>query len=106
MKTSLWHHAAEASADPARARHGFKQLAAESGSILEALSEEHARILAALFAGSQAMSVLLLRHPEWSNSLLTPDNLAHPRREQGLRREVNAWLEPALQARDYAGAFA
>src|SRR6185503_9363826 len=29
-----------------------------------------------------------------------------PRQEQGLRREVNAFVQPALKARDYAGAFA
>ena len=51
------------------------------------------------------MSVLLLRHPEWVNSLLTPEHLTHPRQEQGLQREVNGWLPAALQARDYAGAL-
>jgi [glutamine synthetase] adenylyltransferase / [glutamine synthetase]-adenylyl-L-tyrosine phosphorylase len=105
MKAPLWQQAAKASADSTRAQRGFEQLAGASASVLDSISGEHARVLAALFAGSQAMSALLLRHPEWIGTVLAPENLLHPRREQGIRRESNAWLEPALQARDYSGAF-
>src|SRR6185369_7524114 len=37
---------------------------------------------------------------------LDADSLKHPRREEGLRREVNSWLEPLLASPDYAAAFA
>ncbi len=69
-------------------------------------SSQQARIVAALFSGSQAMGGLLLAHPDWLAAVLNPEHLQHPRQEQGLRREVNAWLGPALENRDYAGAFA
>jgi len=52
------------------------------------------------------MNVLLLAHPDWTTEVLAPERLQFPRQEQGLRREVNAWLTPALQSRDYAGALA
>ena len=103
MKAPTWKTAVKQAADPARAQNGFNELAAPSTP--DTLTEEHTRILAALFSGSQAMTLLLLKHPEWVNTVLTPDNLAYPRRAEGLRREVNAFLQPALQARDYAGAF-
>jgi len=77
-----------------------------AGDALARITVEHARILAAIFGGSQAMGQLLLKHPEWAHTTLEPDNLVYPRQEQGLRREVNAWLQPALRAKDYAGAFA
>jgi [glutamine synthetase] adenylyltransferase / [glutamine synthetase]-adenylyl-L-tyrosine phosphorylase len=106
MKASVWQAAVRTTADPIRAEQGFAQLAeAGTAAVLDTLTEDHARIIAALFAGSQAMSLLLLKHPEWISSLLTPENLAYPRQEQGLRREVHGWLEPALKARDYPAAF-
>ena len=97
--------AISASADPARAQHGFARLGAE-GMALATLTKEHARILAAVVAGSETMGQLLLKHPELADSLLTPEHLTHPRQEQGLRREVQTWLEPALAALDYEGALA
>ena len=106
MKAPTWKTAVKQAADPARAQNGFNELAAVAvTSTPDTLTEEHTRILAALFSGSQAMTLLLLKHPEWVNTALTPDNLAYPRRAEGLRREVNAFLQPALQAKDYAGAF-
>jgi glutamate-ammonia-ligase adenylyltransferase len=106
MKPSPWRAAVKRAADPARAQNGFNELAAiTTGTAPDTFTEEHSLLLAALFSGSQAMTLLLLKHPEWANTVLTPDNLAHPRRAEGLRREVNAFLQPALQARDYAGAF-
>jgi glutamate-ammonia-ligase adenylyltransferase len=72
---------------------------------LASLSPDHARILAALFAGSDALGMVLLKHPAWAQTVLIPQNLSHPRQGQGLRREVNEWLQPALAARDYAGAW-
>jgi len=69
------------------------------------IDAQQARILAALFSGSQALGELLLKHPDWAGTLLAPASLAHPRKEQGLRREMAAILEPALSSKDYAGAL-
>ena len=89
------------SADPARARHGFQHVP-DAATVTDAA---HAKILAALFSGSPAITALLEKHPDWVHSVLAPANLEHPRREQGVRREVEAFLGPARQARDYVGAF-
>src|SRR6202040_1010821 len=58
----------------------------------------------ALFSGSQALSALLLAHPDWLE-LLAPGLLKFSRPKQGLSNEVNGWLNPLLEAQDYAGAF-
>src|SRR5207247_2232098 len=90
-----------------RAKHCFEHLKATSAaSILKSASAEQARILAALFSGSQALSELLLARPDWLAAALDAELLKHPRQEQGLRREVNVWQKPLLAARDYRGAFA
>ncbi len=103
----LWQRAIRSAAEPQRAQQFLDQLAATTlVAQLRKTSAEQARILAALFSGSQFLSPLLLAHPDWLASSLSTDRLLHPRREQGLRREVNEWLQPALRARDYAGAFA
>ena len=107
MQTPVWPPALHASPDPARARHYLELLQATSAArVLKSASPEQARILAALFSGSQALSEQLLAHPAWLAEGLTPERLAHPRRVQGLRREVQAWLRPLLEARDCAAAFA
>ena len=105
MKNSVWNKAVKSSADPQRAWHYLDLLVTSTGPVLEKASAEKARILCALFSGSQALSGWLIAHPELLSDL-TPELLAHPRREQGLRREVNEWLAPLLSARDYAGGFA
>ena len=89
-------------AEPARAQHGFEQLAAAGFALTGA---KHAHILAALFSGSQAMGQLLLKHPGWSGTILAPANLEFARKDQGLRREVNTFLDSALQSQDYTGAL-
>lgn len=102
----IWKKAMAAAADPQRARHYLAQFAETSGAdALNAATAEQARILCALFSGSAASSELLLAHPEWLERLLDVEGLAHPRFDQGLRREVDAFLEPALQARDFSGAL-
>jgi glutamate-ammonia-ligase adenylyltransferase len=107
MRKVDWQQAIQASADPQRAKHGFEQLKATSSSgPLRQASAEQARILAALFSGSQSLGQLLLKHPDWLPQTLDSDLLRHPRREQGLRREVNGWLRPLLRSRDYAAALA
>ncbi|TMP98197.1 MAG: bifunctional [glutamate--ammonia ligase]-adenylyl-L-tyrosine phosphorylase/[glutamate--ammonia-ligase] adenylyltransferase, partial [Verrucomicrobia bacterium] len=37
---------------------------------------------------------------------LEPEQLHHPRQEQRLRREVNGWIVPLLESRDYSAALA
>src|SRR3989441_6039167 len=107
MRKLEWQQTIQASADPQRAKHGFDQLRATSaaGSLRHA-SPEEARILAALFSGSQALGQLLLKHPDWLPQTLDAELLRHPRLEQGLRREVDGWLRPLLTSRDYATALA
>jgi len=105
MRNPVWSKALKASADPQRARHHLEMLAATSAAAaLGQASPEQARIVCALFSGSQALSGWLIAHPELL-ARLTPELLQHPRREQGLRREVNEWLTPLLEARDYAAGF-
>ena len=69
------------------------------------MSAEQARILAALFSGSQALSEWLIARPEWLKTLLVPEHLQYPRQEQGVRREVKSWLTRLLEAQDFAAAF-
>jgi glutamate-ammonia-ligase adenylyltransferase len=94
-------------ADPRRAARGVAQLRqTATGGFLNKLSAEQARILAAVLGGSQALSELLLAHPDWLPPLLEPDSLHSPPREQGLRRQIDHWLKPMLQRNDYEAAFA
>jgi glutamate-ammonia-ligase adenylyltransferase len=72
---------------------------------LEKASTEQARILAAVFSGSQALSNLLVARPEWL-AVLRPGALEYGRRKQGLRQERDSWLNPLLEAADFAGALA
>jgi glutamate-ammonia-ligase adenylyltransferase len=105
MKNSVWAAALNASADPQRAKHQLELLAATPASAaLAGASAEQAQILCALFSGSEALSSWLIANPE-SISVLSPESLKHPRREQGLRREVNEWLVPLLNQRDYSSAL-
>jgi glutamate-ammonia-ligase adenylyltransferase len=106
MRKLAWQQVIDASADPQRAKRGFDQLKSTPAAALRRASAEEARILAALFSGSQALAELLLKHPDWLAHLLDAEALAQPRQEQGLRREVNGWLKPLIEARDYATALA
>lgn len=105
MKGANWARAIKISADPSRAKH-FLQLLSETsaGPVLKKTSPEQCAILASLFGGSQALSTLLVAHPDWLE-LLTPEHLKFPRRKQGLQKEVNDWLASLLASRDYAAAL-
>src|SRR6266446_3453291 len=106
MKSPIWRKAIKDSADPKRARHFLELLAATgAGAELKQVSAEQARVLALLFSGSQALSTLLVAHPDWLTSL-APEVLQFPRRKEGLLKEVNAWLEPLLEGPDYGAALA
>ncbi len=96
MKTSFPSKILEECADPQRAKVALESLrASDAATALRKLSAEQARILAALLSGSQAALELLVAHPDWLAPLLAPGFLAHPRREDGLRREVEPWLKQA-----------
>src|SRR6185295_10130123 len=96
-KTAVWKKALKSCADPVRVTQALEQMAGTSAQpLLEKATVEQARILAALWSGSQAMGALLVKHPDWLASVLTTEHVAHPRQEQGLRREVGAGLNAAL----------
>src|ERR1035437_3921901 len=64
MKNPVWTNAIKSCADPQRAKQFLELLAATSaGTALQASSAEQARILAALFSGSRALSNLLVARP-------------------------------------------
>jgi glutamate-ammonia-ligase adenylyltransferase len=93
-------------ADPERAKHFHAQLKATlAGPSLSRLTPEQARILAALFSGSRSLSEQLFAHPDWLPVCLDSDGLRHPRRIQGLRREVEAWLNPLIAGGDSTAAL-
>ncbi|MBI5383300.1 MAG: bifunctional [glutamate--ammonia ligase]-adenylyl-L-tyrosine phosphorylase/[glutamate--ammonia-ligase] adenylyltransferase [Verrucomicrobia bacterium] len=102
LPNSAWKKAVKAAADPERAER-FAELLLAGAAITEA-SEEQTRILCALFSGSQVLSEQLLQKPEWL-ALVTPENLAHPRRDQGLRNELYGLVQPCLDRQDYAGVL-
>jgi len=105
MKRPVWSKAIKESADPKRARHFLDLLAAtNAGQTLKKYSAEQARILAAVLSGSQALSNLLLSKPEWLTAL-KPEALRFPRRKAGIFEEVETWLKPLLQARNFETAL-
>jgi len=102
----VWSAAAESCADPARARHFLELLSVTAAqTAIAAVGGEQARILAAVFSGSPAMSNLLVTHPDWL-SVLEPERLNFPRRAQGVRQEAATLLQPLLAAQEFTGALA
>ncbi len=105
IENAVWTKALKASADPMRARHFLELLAATPArTALEKASADQAGIFAALLSGSQSLSNWLVAHPE-QITILEADRIKFPRRKQGLRNEVGAWLEPLLDRKDFAGAL-
>jgi [glutamine synthetase] adenylyltransferase / [glutamine synthetase]-adenylyl-L-tyrosine phosphorylase len=103
--TPVWKKAIQSCADPDRARRTVELLAATTARpVLAAAAAEQARILCALFAGSQALSEQILANPEIL-ATVAPEKIEHPRREYGVRAELQGLLGARLQARDYAGAL-
>src|SRR4051812_25862320 len=104
IKNPALTKAIRASADPERAKHFFDLFTGtDAGHSLEKVSPEQANLLAALFSGSQALGNLLIAHPDWLNGLKI-EQLRFPRRDQGLRNEVQGWLRGLLDTKDYATA--
>lgn len=106
MHSAVWKKAISACADPRRARHALERLAAtDAAPALPVAGAEQARILAALFSGSPALTEQLVAHPRWLAESLDEHKLAQPRRKQGLQREVHSWLQPLLDQRGYTTAL-
>jgi hypothetical protein len=104
VQSLVWPKAIQSSADPQRARHILEQLKATSAAgFLKAASAEQARILAALFSGSQALSELLVARPDWLQASLVAEHLQHSRQKQGLERDLQKLLKPFTQRRDFPG---
>src|SRR6266404_1214906 len=106
MKSAVWTRAIKACADPQRARHFLNLLGATAArEALSKLAEPEASVLTALFSGSQAVSNLLIAHPDWL-PLLESDALKFPRRKQGLEQEVNRLLKRPLAVGDFGTVLA
>ena len=95
------------SADPARARHFHDafQTAGVDGPWLVAEGEP-ARVLAAVWSGSQVLGDWLVQHPDWLPMLLDIEGLQSPRTVRALQTELGAWLPAALRSGDFTGALA
>jgi glutamate-ammonia-ligase adenylyltransferase len=107
VQNQAWNKALKTCADPARATQFLEQLRGTSAKpLLDHAGDEQARVLLALFSGSQFLGELLLAHPDWLPMLLDLEALQFPRPEQGLLREVAGPVASALKAGDYAGALA
>ncbi len=104
MQSNAWKKALQSAVDPPRAARYLEQLSATSGAFLKKAAFEQARILAALFSGSQTLSELLIARPEWLETLKL-EQIQFPRQEQGVRREMNSWLKPALASHEYTNSF-
>jgi glutamate-ammonia-ligase adenylyltransferase len=105
MTKTDWQKIIKASADPARVRN-FLNSSAETraGSQLDKFPVDSKRALAALVSGSQYLGELLTTQPALL-SVFDFEELRHPRRADGLRREVKRILEQKLAVRDYAEAL-
>ncbi len=106
MKNAVWTKALKACAVPERASHFLDLLAAtDAKAKLQRFNDVSARILAALFSGSQALSNALVRHPDWL-SVLEPEALRFARRKQGFSHELQQHFRLLLEAGDHATAMA
>ena len=95
MSEAVWKKAIESAAVPERAHHALVQLrASEAAKWILAADAEQARILSALWSGSEWAIESLVKHPEWLGSLHT-EELGFPRQVRGLRREVDEWFAPS-----------
>ena len=103
VKSAVWTRALKGCADPARARHFLELFMAEPG--LRPPSAEQAKVLAALFSGSQALSNSLISHPRWLG-VLEPESMQFPRRKQGLGQELDREFGQHLAAGESVTALA
>ncbi len=66
---------------------------------------EQIRVVAAVFAGSEALGDWLLSHPEWLGTCLRPEDIGHPRQEKAVERELESMLEPCVASKDFEGGL-
>ena len=107
MPGQLWTKAIRTSADPQRARQISDQLKSSAGTDwLKDLSAEQAHVLSSLLSGSSFLGQYLVTNPNLLSTLLDVERIKCPRQKQGLLREVNGFLKPALATNNYATALA
>ena len=104
-KIGNWEKALTESADQHRAKACGQQFAMLMPDYFTSISPAQSRVLAALFSGSRALSEMLITQPQ-RIEMVALNRLENPRRIEGLRREVQTFLEPALASGDYSGASA
>lgn len=104
MKNPLWQQAIANCADPQRARHYHKLFAAAFGESAGRLTSGQILVLVALFSGSQTLSDWLVARPE-SLATLDLEHIRHARRREGLQREADRFLKPAIASQEYALAL-
>jgi len=105
MSDAVWKKVIAASPAPERVRHVLEKLRATGAAMLDSADAEQARILSALWSGSEWAGDWLVKHPEWLDSLRA-EKLAHPRRFQGLRAEVEEWLTHLIASGSFSEALA
>lgn len=104
MKPIDWRKTAQTSAVPARTEQFLEELGRTAPNALNQLTEASAGVLATVLGGSQALSELLVAHPDWL-PVIEFNRIQHPRRTQGFQREVDGLIKPRLPSGDYSGAL-
>jgi glutamate-ammonia-ligase adenylyltransferase len=105
MSEAVWKKAIAFAPVPERVRHALQQLRmGRTATALDSADAEQARILGALWSGSEWAAEWLGKHPEWLDTL-SPQNLAHPRRVRGMQGEIDACFAPLLESASYAEAL-
>src|ERR1700744_3740756 len=98
MKKTDWQKIAKASADSARVQYFINSLAeGEAQPQLEKFPAASAPVLAAVLSGSQFLGELLVATPALLSIF---EHLEHPRRVEGIRREIKSFVEPKLTTRE------
>ena len=98
-QSPAWKKALQSCADPARVRRVLDQLAPTSvGTWLTRINPELARITSALFAGSQWAGDMVKKYPAWLPELINEERIRFPRRKEGLKREVEPWLNESFES--------
>jgi glutamate-ammonia-ligase adenylyltransferase len=106
LPKGAWAKLIKDSAAPERASHFLRLFSAVGPrEVLDRASSEQAGVVTSLLSGSNALSNLLIQHPDWYE-LLQPDALRFPRRKQGLLNEINPWFRPLLASCEYGAVLA
>ena len=94
MAKPVWESVLSEAIDPARARVYWDQLldALPDGKLRRANKEQVSR-LSTLFCGSQYLSELLLKHPDWYATVIASPDLTEAKTEAVLRNEFREFIE-------------